>query len=118
MENAVLATMFNVVFKGNGFDRSLIVARFEMRIADKTKIEITAIITFVGINSEPESVAVCSNVKSFKTIEFVPDITKNARHTGRVALENFCFVPTYGITVAMIIKTTEIIIVMVGLSPR
>ena len=118
LDIAVLVTTFNVVFSGNGRTSSF--SEFLCKTAKTPKaMSVTAtIITFVRINSEPESVAFFSKVKSFKMMGLAPEITKKARHTGMVALENFCFVPIYGMMVAITIITTEIIIVVVGSSPR
>jgi hypothetical protein len=115
LDIAVLVTTFNVVFRGNGWINSLSELRRKRAKKPKSKSAIATITALVRINSETESVAVFSSVKSFKTIEFAPEITKKARHTGIVALENFCFVPIYGITVAIIIRITDMIMVMLGL---
>ncbi len=118
LDIAVLVTTFNVVFRGNGLTNSMSELRRVRAKIPIIKSVIITIVTFVRMNSEPESVAFFSRVKSFKTTEFAPEITKKARHTGIVALEKFRTVPIYGIMVANSIRTIDTIIVAVGSSSR
>ena len=117
LDIAVLETTFNVVFMGNGCTSSFTVLFFKRVSKAQVSADTTTITAFVRINNDPESVAVGESVKSFKMMGLVPEIIKKARQTGIVALENFCFVPRYGIIVAISIRTIEIIMVAVGSSP-
>ena len=118
LDISVLIITFDVVFKLKGRTISFSGLRRKRANIAITNREITTIITLVSINSDPESVAVLSSVKSFKTMGLAPEIKKNARHMGIVAGDNFPFVPKCGIIDAITIETTDIIIVTVGSLPR